>query len=278
MQFWLGWFGEQNRGSEAKAVAKAAESLGYEGVALSDHIALPLEQKSLHPIQKIPYDPLRNYPEPITTTATMAAVTERLRFMTYAYVMGMREPFSVAKQAAALSDLTEGRFSLGITPGWQREEIALLGHDPRTRGRRFGESLEVMDGLWRNDLFSYHGEFYDFDEVGVSPRPEVPPEILIGGHSSLSIERAARYTGWIGMNHPTEMLKGMFSDLDLRSEGRAKKYVIEAEALSDPYLTELEAMGVDGLVVMPWSPVSEEPVPLEARLEGMTRLAKEWIG
>ena len=278
MQFWLAWFGEENHGAEVRALAKAAETLGYEGVALSDHVALPRVQESLHPIQQTPYDPLRNYPEPITTTATMAAVTERLRFMTYAYVMGMREPFSVAKQAAALSDLSGGRFSLGITPGWQREEIALLGHDPKTRGRRFGESLEVMDGLWRNDLFSYHGQYYDFEDVGISPRPDSPPDILVGGNSSVSIERAARYTGWIGMNHPTETLKDMLSDLDLRSEGRAKKYVIAAEPLSHRYLMDLEGMGVEGLVVMPWSPVSEEPVPLELRLEGMTRLAEEWIG
>lgn len=277
MKFWLAWFGERNRSAEAKAVARAAEDLGYEGVAVSDHVALPLEQKSLHPIQKMPYDPLRNYPEPITTLATMAAVTERLRFMTYAYVMGMREPFSVAKQAGALSDLSGGRFGLGITPGWQREEIALLGHDPKTRGGRFGESLEVMDGLWRNDLFSYHGEHYRFTDVGISPRPESPPEILIGGNSSLSIERAARYQGWIGMNHPLEMLKEMLTDLDDRSEGKARKYVIAAQALSDGYLKDLESLGVDGLVVMPWSPVSETPEPLELKLEAMQRVAEQWI-
>lgn len=277
MEFWLAWFGEGNRGSEVKAVARAAEEWGYRGVAVSDHVALPLEQKSLHPIQKTPYDPLRNYPEPMTTLATMAAVTEELRFMTYAYVMGMREPFSVAKHAAALSDLSGGRFALGITPGWQREEIALLGHDPKTRGGRFGESLDVINGLWRNDLFSYHGKHYDFTDVGLSPRPESSPDILIGGNSPLSIERAARYEGWIGMNHPIEMLKEMLTDLDDRSEGRARKYVIAAQALSEGYLLDLESLGVDGLVVMPWSPVSETPEPLELKLETMQRVAEQWI-
>ena len=214
MKFWLAWFGERNMGLEVKAIARAAEELGYEGVALSDHVALPKVQKSLHPIQKIPYDPLLNYAEPITTTATMAAVTDRIRFMTYAYVMGMREPFSVAKHAAALSDLSEGRFALGITPGWQKEEIALLGQDTKTRGGRFVESLEVIDGLWRNDLFSYQGKYYDFTDVGISPRPEIVPDILIGGHSSASIARAAQYKGWIGMNHSVEELKKMLKKED----------------------------------------------------------------
>ena len=120
MEIWLAWFsGEGHRGKDVQAIARAAEELGYAGVALSDHVALPKAQTTVHPMQKIPYDPLMANPEPITTTAAMATATETLRFMTYAYVMGMREPFSVAKQAGALSDLSEGRFSLGITPGWQ---------------------------------------------------------------------------------------------------------------------------------------------------------------
>ena len=277
MKFWLGWFGERNLGAEVKAIARAAEELGYEGIALSDHVALPKVQKSLHPIQKIPYDPLLNYAEPITTAATMAAVTDRIRFMTYAYVMGMREPFSVAKQAGALSDLSGGRFALGITPGWQKEEIALLGHDPKTRGGRFVESLEVIDGLWRNDLFSYQGKHYDFTDVGISPRPEVVPDILVGGHSSASIARAAQYSGWIGMNHSLPELEEMLGDLDERSSGKAQKYVIAAEELSDDYLTALGELGVDGLVIMAWLSMDTNPDPVEIRIEAMAKLAERWI-
>jgi len=278
MEIWLAWFGENHRGGDVKALARAAEELGYSGVALSDHVALPKAQQSLHPIQRIPYDPLLPYAEPITTAATMAAVTEELRFMTYAYVMGMREPFSVAKQAGALADLTEGRFSLGITPGWQREEIAILGHDPATRGSRFLEALEIIEGLWRNDLFSYRGHHYAFEDVGISPRPSVPPDILIGGHSKRSIERAARYQGWIGMNHPVEQLRTMLAELDELSNGRASKYVIAGQELSDGYMADLEALGVRGLVVMPWAPMNPDPEPVDARIEVMTSLARRWIG
>lgn len=278
MEIWLGWFGEKHLGTDVKSLAQAAEELGYCGVALSDHVALPRVQQSLHPIQKIAYDPLLPYGEPITTTATMAAVTERLRFMTYAYVMGMREPFTVAKQAGALADLTGNRFSLGITPGWQREEMALLGHDPTTRGSRFLESLDVIDGLWRNDLFSYQGRHYAFEEVGISPRPATPPDILIGGHSKKSIERAARYQGWIGMNHPMEELKLMLSELDELSNGQANKYVIAAQELSDGYMADLEALGTRGVVVMPWIPMNPNPEPVDARVEAMTSLARRWIG
>ncbi len=277
MEIWLAWFGETHLGTDVKSVAEAAEEMGYAGVAVSDHVALPKAQQSLHPTMHIPYDPLLPYPEPITTTATMAAVTQNLRFMTYAYVMGMREPFSVAKHAGALSDLSGGRFSLGITPGWQREEIALLGLDPKTRGARFVESLEVIDGLWRNDLFTYKGKHYDFVDVGISPRPEKAPHIFIGGHSKLSIERAARYQGWIGMNHSIEELKGMLSDLDELSQGKAKKYVIASEELSDSYLMDLENLGIHGLVVMAWAPMNPSPDPVELRIAAMSSLSTRWI-
>jgi alkanesulfonate monooxygenase SsuD/methylene tetrahydromethanopterin reductase-like flavin-dependent oxidoreductase (luciferase family) len=98
MEYWLAWFHETNKGNEVKTIARHAEKLGFSGVALSDHVALPKVQQSRHPMLGIPYDPATPNIEPMTTAATMAAVTDKLRFMTYAYVMGMRDPFTVAKQ------------------------------------------------------------------------------------------------------------------------------------------------------------------------------------
>ena len=199
MEFWVGWFHERSLGHDVARIAEAIEVNGFEGVALSDHIAMPKAQQSLHPIMQSGFDPLTPYVEPFTTAAYMGALTERLRFMTYSLVSGMREPFSIAKQSAVLSDLTGGRFDLGITPGWLEEEIALLGYDPATRGKRLRETLDVITGLWENDLFSYAGDFYHFEDVGISPRPDVAPRIYIGGHGKLSLRRAARRDGWIGM-------------------------------------------------------------------------------
>ena len=278
MEIWLARFsGEGNGGAEVTAIARAAEELGYAGVALSDHVALPKLQTALHPIQKIPYDPQMPNPEPITTTAAMAAVTTTLRFMTYAYVMGMREPFSVAKHAGALADLSDGRFALGITPGWQLDEIALLGHDPTTRGKRFGEALDVIQGLWQNDLFSYAGTHYHFENVGLCPRPATPPDILVGGHSMASIRRAAQQAGWIGMNHPLDELTRMLGTLDELANGQARKYVIPAGELSDELLTQLEGLGIDGIVVMPWPPMQPDFGPASAKINAMEAFAKRWI-
>ena len=278
MEFWLAWFHETNNGTEVREIARAAEQLGYAGVALSDHVALPLAQESLHPLRGIPYDPAIPNIEPITTAATMAAVTASLRFMTYAYVMGMRDPFTVAKQAGALADLSGNRFALGITPGWNRDEIALLGHDPATRGKRFVESIEIIKGLWRQDLFSYHGEQYDFDDVGLCPRPGRPPEIYVGGNSAAAIRRAADNAGWIGMNHTVEELRPLLARLDELSAGKAEKYVIASEHLADHYLAQLEEMGVRGVVLMPWPMDIPAAVPLAEKITAMEQVAAYWRG
>jgi probable F420-dependent oxidoreductase len=271
MEFWLAWFHENNRGHDVTTIAREAEALGYTGVALSDHVALPKHQQSRHPLRGIPYDPEIPNIEPMTTAAAMSAVTSKLRFMTYAYVMGMRDPFTVAKQAAALSDLSDGRFALGMTPGWNTDEIALLGHDPSTRGKRFVESIEVIKGLWHNDLFSFSGEHYAFEDVGIAPRPAVPPDIYIGGNSPLAIKRAAANAGWIGMNHSVEELKPLIGTLDELSGGKANSYVIAAEQLTDAYVQALEALNVTGIVLMPW--VTEAPPDggLDIKLEAMRK-------
>ena len=276
MEYWLAWFHETNKGAEVREIARAAEDLGFAGVALSDHVALPKEQVSRHPMLGIPYDPLTPNIEPITVAATMAAVTEKLRFMSYAYVMGMRDPFTVAKQVGALSDLSGNRFALGMTPGWNADEIALLGHDPATRGKRFEESIDVMRGLWNNDLFSYQGAHYQFEDVGLAPRPEQAPRIYVGGNSAIAIRRAAANDGWIGMNHPLDELATMLGQLDDMSNGRAAKYVVATQELSDPYLDKLQQLGINGVVLMPWPVMEPAAVPLEAKLAAMAQTARFW--
>lgn len=276
MEYWLSWFNENNNGGDVAAVAREAEALGFTGVALSDHVALPKEQVSRHPVQRIPYDPATPNVEPMTTVAFMGAVTERLRFMTYAYVMGMREPFTVAKQTAALADLTNNRFALGITPGWNTDEIALLGHDPVTRGKRFVESLKIIKGLWSNDLFSFEGEHYQFKDVGISPRPAKPPEIYIGGNSKIAIKRAAANAGWIGMSHPHDELASLLGTLEELSSGRAKKYIIATEKLTDEYVARMSGLGIDGVVLMPWRGKAPAAGGLDMKLQAMREIAAFW--
>lgn len=276
MEYWIPWFHEKTDGDDVKLIAQTAESLGFTGVALSDHIALPKEQVARHPVLKQPYDPLQPNIEPFTVAATMAAVTKGLRFMTYSLVAGMRDPFSIARQSASMAGLTSNRFTLGITPGWLTDEMQLLGHDPKTRGKRFDEALQVIRGLWENDLFSYEGEYYNFRDVAVCPRPAIAPQIMIGGNSPKSYERARHFDGWIGMTMSVEEVTEVANTV--RQGGAGKKiYMIPPEPLSDVYLQQLQAAGVDGLVYMLWMPGAPGAASAEAKCELMQNFARRWI-
>ncbi len=276
MEAWVAWFHERSSGSVVKAVAETAEALGFDGVALADHIALPKEQKARHPVMGTPFDPLTPNLDPFTVAATMGAVSSHLRFMTYSLVSGMRNPFTIARQAGSLAELTSGRFNLGITPGWNTDEMELLGHDPKTRGKRFDEALDVIRGLWREDLFSFKGEHYSFEEVGVCPRPTVPPPILIGGDSPKSFHRAARFDGWIGMTMSTDEVAKV-AEIVRRDDADKRIYLIASEPMTDDYVERVEAAGVDGLVHMLWPPASAEREEAEPKCEAMRDFAKRWL-
>jgi len=274
LEHWISWFHEQTIGAEVKQVAQAAESLGFTGVALSDHVAIPKHHAALHPELGKHYDYQLPMIDPFTVTAAMGAVTSKLRFMTYALVGSMRDPFSIARQAGSLAGLTDGRFALGITPGWLTDEIALLGHDPKTRGKRLDEALQVIEGLWQHDLYSFSGEHYQFEEVAVNPRPAQAPKLLIGGNSSKSYERAKRFDGWIGMT-PSSQKVAEIAQMVRSTSGQKSIYQVAAQPVDEHYLQNLEAAGVDGLVHMIWFP--GVPTVVEEKLRLMESFARDWI-
>ena len=156
MDFWLAVMFEDN--SQLLDIARTAEGLGFAGIAVADHIAVPHGFASVHPSGENPFDHRTNFPDPLTTIAAMAAVTTRLRFMPYVYILPMRNPFSIAKQAGTVAMLSDYRFVLGVGAGWLREEILLLDHAPRRRGKRMDEMIEVIRGFWQGGVTEFHGE------------------------------------------------------------------------------------------------------------------------
>ena len=241
-------------------IARAAEEAGFRGVALADHLAVPVGFESVHPSGENPFDHTSSFPDPIATASAILAVTTRLEVLTYVYIVTMREPFSVAKQAATLSVLSGGRFRLGVGGGWLREEIELLGHDPRVRGRRMDEMLDVCRAFWRDGVVEHHGEFFDFGPTGMYPQPAEPPPIWVGGKSDAALRRAARHDGWMGMNYD---LDEMWALLDRLGEVRVEipspvagfETLVIPNAVPDADLyAEMAARGVTSTITMPWYP------------------------
>jgi alkanesulfonate monooxygenase SsuD/methylene tetrahydromethanopterin reductase-like flavin-dependent oxidoreductase (luciferase family) len=146
MDYWLYLTGEDDH--QLIELARHAEAAGLRGVALADHVAVPVEFSSVHPSGEAPFDYRTSFPDPLTTAAAILASTERLEVMTYVYILSMREPFSVAKQAGSISLLSGNRFRLGVGAGWLLEEVTMLGQPLRGRGRRMDEMLEIMRAFW----------------------------------------------------------------------------------------------------------------------------------
>jgi len=231
-------------------IARAAEAAGFRGVAVADHIAVPVDfDATAHPSGQAPFDHRTSFPDPLITAATLLASTERLEVMSYVYVLPMREPFSVAKQVSTLARLSGGRFRFGVGAGWMLEEIELIGYPTARRGRRMDEMLEVMHAFWDRESVEYHGEFFDFGPAGMAPRPEQPVPVWVGGKSPAALARAATQDGWLGMNYPLEECHSLLEELTtIRAESPPdpafRTFVIPNAASTPELYADLEQRGV----------------------------------
>jgi probable F420-dependent oxidoreductase len=237
--------------------AQDAEAMGYEGVVLPEHLVIKVGERTPHPTG-YPIEPDAFFPDPFCVYSAMAAVTTRLRFMTYVFVVPLRNPFALAKQIATLALLSNNRFVLGTGVGWLPEEFDTVGQDFPGRGRRMDEMLEIMRDFWDDGYAEYHGEFYDFPRSGMFPVPSQPVPIWIGGHSGPAAKRAAHFDGYMPMDGLNDRSRGEFRAIDAyRAEhGLRGPYdrVIVAPLEPDPgEMRRIEAEdGITGVVVPPW--------------------------
>ncbi|MGA1370378.1 MAG: LLM class flavin-dependent oxidoreductase [Pseudomonadales bacterium] len=137
----------------------------------------------------------------LINAATLTALDERLRVCVGVYLLALRHPVTVARQLATLSESAPGQLILGIGVGGEdRNEFAMCGVNPATRGRRTDEALAIVQGLLTGEPMDHHGEFFSFDRAWIRPRPAQPIPMVVGGRSDAALERAAKFgDGWLGV-------------------------------------------------------------------------------
>jgi alkanesulfonate monooxygenase SsuD/methylene tetrahydromethanopterin reductase-like flavin-dependent oxidoreductase (luciferase family) len=270
-------------------LAKAAEDAGYDGMVVPDSICYPLESDS-----KYPFSPdhsrefLEDKPfiEPFSLIPAMGAVTERLRFITFVLKLPTRHPLLVAKQATSVAVLTDNRLALGVGTSPWPEDYLLCDVPWEGRGRRMDEAVDIVRGLSAGGWFEYHGEVYDLPPVKISPTPSRPLPILVGGHATPALRRAARSDGWLhGGGDPAE-LPGLLEQLArLREEeGTTDRpfevHVISLDAFSVDGVHRLEDQGVTDVIVgFRWPYVVGPDVELlQSKLDSLRRFADDVIG
>jgi probable F420-dependent oxidoreductase len=161
--------------------ATRAEELGYAGIGFTDHPA-PSHRWLTHG----GHDAI----DPFVGMGLVAAVTEWLRLIPNILVLPYRNPFVVAKAAATLDMVSDGRFVLAVATGYQRGEYRALGVDFDERNQLFDEALAVIKGIWSTDDFAYEGLHFTAKGQTANPKPTDIP-IWIGGNSALSRRRVA---------------------------------------------------------------------------------------
>jgi len=117
------------------------------------------------------------------------------------YLLSLRHPIPVARQLANLAEMAPGRISFGVGVGGDdRHEVEICGVDPRTRGRRTDESLDVLQRLLAGETVDHSGEFFNFEQARIIPTPDPPIPVYVGGRADAALRRAGKYAdGWLGI-------------------------------------------------------------------------------
>jgi len=117
------------------------------------------------------------------------------------YLLPLRHPIPVARQLANLAEMAPGRISFGVGVGGDdRHEVEICGVDPRTRGRRTDESLDILQRLLAGETVDHSGEFFNFEQARIIPTPDPPIPVYVGGRADAALRRAGKYAdGWLGI-------------------------------------------------------------------------------
>ena len=166
--------------------ARAIESMGYAALYLPDHFS--------------------DQPGPIAAMMAAAGATETLRIGSLVFDNDYRHPVVLAKEAATLDLLSEGRLDFGIGAGWMKADYDRSGipHDSAgTRIDRMREGLAIIKGLWTGTPFSFAGTHYTIDNLEGSPRPvqQPHPPILLGGGGRKMLTLAGREADIVNVNY-----------------------------------------------------------------------------
>ena len=146
--------------------AVKAEELGFDALFVNDHVIVDDSPRSA---------PWRNVYDPLMVLSYVAARTSRIRLGTSVLIMPYRNPIVTAKMVATLDQMSGGRAIAGVGAGWSEAEYNALGVPYRERGARTTEYLRLWKACWEPGPTTFHGRFFSFDNMHVSPKPLQQP-------------------------------------------------------------------------------------------------------
>lgn len=176
--------------------ATEVEKYGFDYIVLYDHVVLVRNQRKISGEASYPLG--RAFNEPLVLAGFLSAITRKVRLVTGVLVSPQRQTVLLAKQAAEVSLLSDGRLILGVGVGWNEAEYVALGIDFHKRGARIEEQIPTLRRLWVEEAVTHQGRMENLTNVGLNPRPTEAIPIWMGGLSPEVINRMARVAdGWI---------------------------------------------------------------------------------
>jgi alkanesulfonate monooxygenase SsuD/methylene tetrahydromethanopterin reductase-like flavin-dependent oxidoreductase (luciferase family) len=273
---------------ELVVLARKAEEVGFDQVAISDHLARPVTYDSVYPYAgrvAMPYDPAAEWPDPWTTAAAILASTTTLIVATDVLVLPVRGLLEVANAAATLTRLFGPRFRMGIGVGWMREEFEVAGRDFARRGARTDAMIAALRSVWSDDgaLTHVRDDGSSFAFRAALPAACTTP-VLIGGDSTAALRRAGRSgDGWIGMQYDFDEVEAVVRRLDRELEGSGRTrtgFLIQTGVPAAPTRStrdRLAEMGVTTLLTSAFAGRGPAPGTLNDRLDALERFGQRFL-
>ncbi len=256
-------------------LAQHAENVGFESVWTFEHTIVPVDYASRYPYDasgKMGAEPETAFIDPLIALSAVAANTERLILATGVNILPQANPIYLAKQAASLDFVSNGRFRLGVGIGWLREEFHALGVPFERRGARFDDYIGAMQKIWAGDVVEHQSDFLDWSGWKSYPTPvQDPLPVIIGGSKGKVFQRIAKYgQGWYAPANDPAQLEPLLEPLDaaLADEGRSRD-TLEISAMWVPAAGGLDVarafadLGVERLVI-PLMTLLDDRNPVEA--------------
>ena len=180
------------------AIAQKAEATDHDFVGVCDHIAIPDNDYAAN-MTTTWYDT-------VATLSYLAAHTSTVNLLSVVWIAAYRHPLQTAKSFGTLDHLSGGRVIMGVGAGHVEAEFDALGIDYSKRGKILNESIDAIRGAFESKYVSFDGDFYSYDNVGMTPGPVSGSfPIWIGGSGRAAWKRTGRQgDGYIPMGAPVD--------------------------------------------------------------------------
>jgi probable F420-dependent oxidoreductase len=199
-------FPQTEIGADAGGVREYVEALaelGYDHLLAYDHVLGAERERHLELVG--PYRAEHQFHEILVLFGYAAGIAPQLELVTGVVIAPQRQTVLLAKQAAEVDVLTEGRFRLGLGIGWNDVEYEALGMGFADRGRRFEEQIDLMRRLWTEPVLDFQGQWHTVTAAGLNPLPvQRPIPVWIGGSAERALRRAARTADGYFTQRPLE--------------------------------------------------------------------------